>query len=192
MILSDTEIKRALTDGRIIINPPPSSGDPKAYDTTAVNLHISNELLIPKSKKELSGLPIDYGCADIKDILRILYEQETIEKDYILEPGQFILGQTVETIELPAIPDERDGTYLAARVEGKSSLARLGLTVHFTAPTIHAFFKGKITLEIVNLGNGRVMLRPGMAFCQLIFEKVAGQPKAPLSQFQAQQTPGGR
>jgi dCTP deaminase len=80
---------------------------------------------------------------------------------------------------------------LAARVEGKSSLARCGLLVHFTAPTIHAGFEGTITLEMINLGAYPILLYPGMEISQLIVEQVVGTPRAAASQFQSQSTPVG-
>jgi len=74
-------------------------------------------------------------------------------------------------VELPT--DSR----VAARVEGKSSLARLGIGIHITAPTIHAGFSGPIQLEICNHGFLRVRLIPGMPVCQLIFEQTLGTPE---------------
>ena len=87
-----------------------------------------------------------------------------------MEPGAFILGWTAEEIELPL------RSRIAARVEGKSSLARLGIGIHITAPTIHAGFPGTIQLEICNHGCLRVRLMTGMAICQLIFEQTFGTP----------------
>jgi dCTP deaminase len=92
----------------------------------------------------------------------------------ILDPGQFLLALTHERVSFPK------ASRLAARVEGKSSLARIGLAVHVTAPTIHADFEGEIALEIVNLGDLRIRLRPGMAICQLIVEEVHGTPSIDL------------
>jgi dCTP deaminase len=66
---------------------------------------------------------------------------------------------------------------LAARVEGKSSLARIGVGVHITAPTIHAGFEGQIRLEIMNHGHLPVTIKPGMRICQLIFEQTLGTPE---------------
>jgi dCTP deaminase len=66
---------------------------------------------------------------------------------------------------------------LAARVEGKSSLARLGLGVHITAPTIHAGFEGQIRLELINHGRLPITVKPGMRICQLIFEQTLGTPQ---------------
>ncbi|HZU88717.1 MAG TPA: hypothetical protein VE993_05615 [Stellaceae bacterium] len=80
-----------------------------------------------------------------------------------------------------------------ARVEGKSSLARLGLGVHLTAPTIHAGFKGQIQLEIVNFGPHEIILNVGMPICQLIFELTFGTPaKGYIGHFAAQVSDPGR
>ena len=84
---------------------------------------------------------------------------------FALEPGAFVLGYTLERVEL--------SDYLAARVEGRSSLARLGVSVHQTAPTIQAGFSGQIRLEIANLGPFTILLEPGMPFCQLIVERLS-------------------
>src|SRR5258708_6917479 len=97
--------------------------------------------------------------------------------------GEFniFLGWTEENVELPI------EARLAARVEGKSSLARLGIGIHITAPTIHAGFKGPIQLEICNHGPLKVKLTPGMPVCQLIFEQTLGTPeKGYKGQFYAQ------
>lgn len=66
---------------------------------------------------------------------------------------------------------------LAARVEGKSSLARLGISIHVTAPVIHSGFKGNIQLEMFNFGPHHVVLEPGMWICQLVFEQTSGTPE---------------
>ncbi len=80
---------------------------------------------------------------------------------------------------------------LAARVEGRSSFARCGLLVHFTAPTIHAGFNGRITLELINLGSIPILLYPEAYICQLIIEQVVGTPLKNDSQFQGQTKPSG-
>jgi dCTP deaminase len=100
---------------------------------------------------------------------------------FLLAPGEFVLGWTAEKIQLP------HRSRIAARVEGKSSLARLGLGVHVTAPTIHAGFGYKdkepavegleLQLEIWNIGKFPIVLDPGIAICQLIFELVDGTPE---------------
>ena len=99
-----------------------------------------------------------------------------------------MLGKTLEHVTLPLVPG---GVSLAARVEGKSSYARCGLLVHFTAPTIHAGFTGTITLELINLGLCNISLYPHTPICQLILEEVSGVPVWNDSQFQGQTAPGG-
>jgi dCTP deaminase len=84
-----------------------------------------------------------------------------------MERGAFVLATTFERIRLP--------NHLAARVEGKSSLARLGISVHFTAPKIDPGWQGPITLELYNLGAFVVELKPKMEICALIIERL-GKP----------------
>lgn len=90
---------------------------------------------------------------------------------YDLPTKTLLLGWTKEYIELSL------ETRIAARVEGRSSLARLGLAVHLTAPTIHAGFKGPIQLEMINHGLVPIRLKAGMRICQLIFEMTLGTPE---------------
>jgi len=91
----------------------------------------------------------------------------------VIPDDSFILAMTLERIDLPLD--------LAARVEGRSSFARLGLAVHITAPTIHAGFCGPIVLEIKNLGPHVLMIEPGKTcVCQLIFEQLSSKPTGPL------------
>jgi dCTP deaminase len=101
---------------------------------------------------------------------------------------KFVLGQTIEEVNFPISPA---GQFFAARLEGKSSLARCGILVHFTAQTIHAGFRGKITLEIINLGPFDFLLTPDMFICQLIIEEVKGSPVNAPNQFIGQSTPAG-
>jgi len=117
-------------------------------------------------------------------------ESRTIsaEQPFVLRPNRLVLGRTCEHVEIPL---RSDGQSLAARVEGKSSYARCGLLVHFTAPTIHAGFAGTITLELINLGPCNISLYPDVPICQLIIESVSGTPVRNDSQFQNQRTAGG-
>lgn len=108
---------------------------------------------------------------------------------YHLKPHAFVLGQTLEKVELPILNKKRP---LAGRIEGKSSFARCGLLVHFTAPTIHAGFEGTIALEMANFGPFEIVLKPGMYVCQLIVEEVVGIPFRNDSAFQGQARPAGQ
>jgi dCTP deaminase len=113
---------------------------------------------------------------------------------FILKPGAFVLGWTEEQIRLPHT------SRLAARVEGRSSLARLGVGVHVTAPTIHAGFGAtddpqypgtRVRLEIWNCGPLHVCLEKGMKVCQLILEEVHGTPEKGYEGVFATQAPEG-
>jgi dCTP deaminase len=179
VILTDREIKIHLGRGTIVIDPPPVS-----YDSTAVDLTLDS--VIKKFKPLSSGIetvvdPVNANFQD-EEILEGITDTENIgDNGYVITPGTFILGWTVEYIDLKV------DTRIAARVEGKSSIARLGISVHMTAPTIHAGFEGQIRLEIANHGRYPVRLRPNMRICQLIFEMTLGAPeKATPSQFARQ------
>ena len=193
MILCNHELHKALDDGRLIIRPQPSPRLPTEgvecpYDTHAVDLTLADEISIPKSGLFVLDLTRKGSLAEF---LVQHSDRKKIDADqgYILEPNRFLLSKTREWIELPILRD-RD-VCLAARIEGKSSRARCGLLVHFTAPTVHPGFKGTLTLEIINLGPSPIMLRPGMPIAQLIVEEVKGIPFENASQFQGQTTPEG-
>ncbi|MBV8888543.1 MAG: dCTP deaminase [Alphaproteobacteria bacterium] len=105
--------------------------------------------------------------------------------NYPFKTGTLLLAWTKEDIVLPYT------SRVAARVEGKSSLSRLGILVHMTAPTIHAGFRGQIQLEMCNMGPYEVILDSGMAICQLIFEITFGTPmKGYGGQFSGQSASG--
>ena len=128
--------------------------------------------------------------AGLASLLGKVYRTKTMDNGgYSLGPNKFVLGNTVERIELPMKPDR---PVYAARVEGRSSFARCGLLIHFTAPTIHAGFMGTITFEIMNLGRSDIMLYPDLEIAQLIFERVEGLPARNDSQFQGQSAPPGK
>ena len=171
MILPDREIQLALASGHIIIDPLPS---PKAYSSTSVDLTLDPRIHRWK-EYGASGEPPIISPADSSFSFDTIRHQYThifsIPADgYVLAPGAFILGWTRETVSLPI------ASRVAARVEGKSSLARCGVGIHITAPTIHSGFKGQIQLEMFNHSTLRVKLVPGMRVCQLIFELCLGTP----------------
>ena len=118
------------------------------------------------------------------------------EQGFTLRQNQFILGQTEESVGLTLPKDLDDAVRekgcLAGRVEGKSSLARFGLIVHFTAPTIHAGFgPAPIALELMNFGPAPITLFPGMRICQLLLEQVVGIPDMRPGQFDQQESARG-
>jgi len=192
MVLSNSEILKALESGNIIIDPLPelpSIDTPDSpLNTTALDLRLSNTISIPKKDQPYT---FDLTKGNVASFLKTVYDTETISTDggYALEPQKFILSNTLERVSFPINSDQ---DCYGARVEGRSSFARIGLLVHFTAPTIHAGFDGTITLELMNLGNNPITLYPEMYICQLIFEKVCGEIVFAPSQFQGQLTPEGK
>ncbi len=178
MILSDREIQIALKCGQLIITPPP---DPAAYSSTSLDLTLAEEGVPWKSKP---GIVIRPGAAGFKYTGLIDLQQRVSVAGFSFRPQTLFLAWTKESIDIPIT------SRLAARVEGKSSLARLGIGVHITAPTVHSGFKGQIQLEMFNFGQNEIVLDPGMKICQLIFEQTAGTPDAGYSGIFSGQTPG--
>jgi dCTP deaminase len=182
MVFTDREIQSALENGQIKIEPPPTED---AYSSTSVDLTLSGFLQIWQTPS-LKGVeqivcPATSGYKYSEFARQFSTTVEMHDEGYVLEPQTFVLGSTAESVDLPA------RSRVAARVEGKSSLARLGIGVHVTAPTIHSGFTGTIQLEICNHGPLKVRLIPGMRVCQLIFEQTLGTPeKGYLGQFHGQ------
>lgn len=200
MILSNVAIYEALDQGRIVLSPEPGPrylevGQDSPYDTHSVDVRLGKYLSVPRPGPYNFDLyQPDRPKSEFSKFLALNSDQVEIPgAGYSLRPNQFILGQTIERLSLPIdIPANRVlKRCLAARIEGKSSRARTGLLVHFTAPTIHPDFSGTITLEIINLGPVPFMLREGMPIGQLIFEEVEGLPISKASQFQHQTRPEG-
>lgn len=193
MVLSNSEIFTAIEQGYIQVDPPPfrpSSGHPDSpWNTTSLDLRLGERISIPKERQPYAFSPKSGDL--MADFFSSVYDSRTITRDggFALDSGMFIIAKTLEKVNLPISPD---GNSYCARVEGRSSYARMGLLVHFTAPTIHAGWEGTITLELMNLGKNPIMLFPGIYICQLIFEKVEGEIYSTLSQFQGQTTPEGR
>src|SRR5262249_13151972 len=161
MILCDSEIKAAIRSGLVIIDSPP---DEEHYTTSAVDMTVGDEFFRWKGiRGGKAGMIIDPGHPD-HDYTQIASQYQVrappdANGAVVLEPGGFLLALTQQRIELPI------GSRLAARVEGRSTLARYGIGIHVTAPTIHSGFRGRITLEVTNQGGYAVRLRPGMRIC---------------------------
>jgi len=183
MILSDVEIQEALEQKKIEIEPAPGK---EQYTTTALDLRLGSELYELTTVEELNGqeprgthrpIQINLATIDTQEFFR-RYAKEIKPRDgsFILEPHKFVLGLTLEKVSL------YKKSKIAARVEGRSTLARMGLSVHFTAPTIHCDFSGRIVLEMYNFGNYELILTPGtLPICQLVFERVGKTPKSAIA-----------
>lgn len=169
MILTDREISISLDRRLITIEPEPEE---IAFTSSAVDLTLDPLIWIVREPAPALKKPVDpRGLGfNAEQVMKQLSTEETIDArtGFLLPPRKLMLAWTREYLEL------RTETRLAARVEGKSSLARLGLVVHMTAPTIHAGFEGRIRLEMMNHGAVPIRLWPGMRICQLIFESTLG------------------
>jgi dCTP deaminase len=178
-----------MAEGAFSIEPLAGSDPSSApFNASAIDLRLGNEVLIPKKNYPVA---IDLRNPGIAGFLHQNSERKTIYDDqpYTLTKDQFVLTNTLERVAFP-IREEGQQCY-SARVEGKSSLARCGVLIHFTAPTIHAGFEGTITLEMINMSAHNFLLYPGMYICQLIIEEVRGLPISALNQFSGQTGPAG-
>jgi dCTP deaminase len=194
MILSNVEIFQALDEGRLVIEPQPFprystvGGDHCPYDTHSIDLRLGEEISIPQpgtyayDHTQTGNLSAHISRNSEKRRLRS-------DQPFRLDNGRFVLGITLESVGLPIQPNCQ--TCLGARIEGKSSRARCGLLIHFTAPTVHPGWNGPLVLEMINLGPSPILLTPGMYIAQLIVEEVSGCPNESESQFQNQTSPDG-
>ncbi|MBW1615017.1 MAG: dCTP deaminase [Deltaproteobacteria bacterium] len=188
MILSNTEIIKGVQNKSFSIDPLAGNDPGKApFNTSAVDLRLGDT--IRTLNKDIPA-QLDLTKGSIAQFLanNSKLHNLTKEQPFSLEPNKLVLANTYEKVNFPLRNGE---TCYGARVEGKSSLARCGILIHFTAPTIHANFKGKITLEIINLGTITFLLVPKMYICQLIIEKICGEPVTAPNQFTGQTDPTG-
>ncbi|MGZ7096481.1 MAG: dCTP deaminase [Methanobacterium sp.] len=164
-ILSDKNIKEYLESGKIVIDPLP---DPDIQiQPSSVDLRIGNEFKGFRIIRKPCIDPMDES--DIDSYMQSFFIDKG--EPFIIHPGEFALATTYETIKLP-----HD---LVARVEGRSSMGRLGVTMHVTAGFIDPGFHGKITLEISNIGKMPVALYTGQRVCQIVFETMTSPADKP-------------
>ena len=182
MIYSDSDIIEALQSSALVIEPNPSR---TMFSTSSVDLRLDNGFTVFDAPPAGSEILIRVDQADPEAIARRYGREVRLELGQSLpvRPDAFVLAYTQERITLP-----RD---VAARVEGKSSLARLGISIHQTAPTVQAGWgqngSAPLRLEISNVGPFVCHLTPGMQICQLIFEELRTRPGQELnSRFQNQ------
>lgn len=164
-ILSDSDIKKHIKEGLILIDP---LEDPeRQIQPSSVDLRIGSEF---KGFRIIRKPCID--PKDKSDIESYMESFHITEKEpFIIHPGEFALATTFEKVKLP--------DNLVARVEGRSSMGRLGITMHVTAGYIDPGFCGKITLEISNIGKMPVALYPGQRVCQIVFETMTSPAEKP-------------
>jgi dCTP deaminase len=177
MILSDVSLREALADGRIIIDPlldgavQPSSVDLRVDRYFRVFRNDTTPFIDPKLPQE-----------DLTELVEVADGNA-----FILHPGEFVLGSTLERV---ALPDD-----MVARLEGKSSLGRLGLLIHSTAGFVDAGWDGHLTLELSNVANLPIAIYPGMKIGQISFLQMTTAAEHPYgsdttgSKYQGQRGP---
>jgi dCTP deaminase len=176
MVLSDRAIRRLVDSGRIRITPFDSS----LMQPSSVDVRVDRYFRVFRNSR--------YPFIDVKQPQEELTELvEAREDPFILHPGEFVLGSTLERITLP---DD-----LVARLEGKSSLGRLGLLIHSTAGFVDPGWDGHVTLELSNVANLPITIYPGMKIGQLSFMQLSEPAERPYgsgalgSKYQGQQGP---
>ena len=155
MVLSDRSIREELALGRIVIDPL----DESCVQPASVDIHLDRKVLVFRNSRR----PYIDVREDMDDLTEMVEVGEEIP--FILHPGEFALGSTTEHIELP---DD-----LVARLEGKSSLGRIGLVIHSTAGYVDPGWKGHLTLELSNMARLPITLYWGMRIGQISFEKLS-------------------
>ena len=174
-VLSDRDIRAALDDGRVTIQPY----DAQDLQPSSVDLHLDRSFRVFRNNR--------YPYIDVRAPQPDLTELLTVGDDepFILHPGEFVLGQTLEWVELP---DD-----LVARLEGKSSLGRLGLLIHSTAGYVDPGWKGNLTLELSNVANLPIALYYGMKIGQISFFRLSTEAATPYgsagNKYQGQRGP---
>lgn len=176
MILPDYWIEDAVRAARLIEIEPfvPEHMNPASYDVT-----LDKKIMVNANRAPMAV------AMDLRNVEEAYLVPHVMELDrYVMRPGEFILACTQEVIGL--------GSGMAARVEGKSSLARVGLAVHVTGGFIDPGFRGQVTLEMVNLLHRPLVLHAGMRIAQVAFIPMAAEPKQTYSQtghYQGQEGP---
>jgi dCTP deaminase len=180
MILSDRHILHALETGRIRIDPMPDIGT--ALGSISVDFRLGSTFMVFEHSRHSFIDPRQ--PQSIGDAMRTI--ECEMDAPFIMQPGDFALASTIESLELP---DD-----LLGRLEGRSSIARLGITVHSTAAVFEPGWIGTATMELSNLGRMPVALYPGMRICAFSFEEVSSPVSVPYrlkrgNKYAGQQTP---
>jgi len=165
MILSDRDIKKLIEEKRIQITPNPNLDE--QLGSASLDLRLGDEFAIFEHTKKSFIDTRDQES--FKGMTRMVKIENG--EPFVFHPGEFVLGVTMEEVFLP---DD-----VAARIDGRSSLGRLGIVIHSTAGHIDPGFKGKIVLEMENIGMIPVLLYPETRICQLVFEPLSSPTTNP-------------
>jgi len=173
VVLSDRTIREEIAAGRLVIEP----FDEAYLQPSSIDLRIAPEFRVFHNNRR-PFIDVRSANDDLTEVVSIEGEDER----FILHPGEFVLGSTVERV---ALPDD-----LVARLEGKSSLGRLGLLIHSTAGYIDPGFDGTITLELSNVARLPISIYPGMAIGQISFLQMTTPVERPYhGKYQGQSGP---
>jgi dCTP deaminase len=177
MVLSDRTITRLIDEGRIEIDPY----DPSLVQPSSVDVRVDRFFRVFRNNR-YPHIDVKTQQEDLTELVEI-----TDTEPFILHPGEFVLGSTLERVKLP---DD-----LVSRLEGKSSLGRLGLLIHSTAGFIDPGWDGHVTLELSNVANLPITIYHGMKIGQLSFMQLSEPASAPYgstglgSKYQGQRGP---
>jgi dCTP deaminase len=140
--------------------------DPECVGPASIDLHLAEEFAVPDMHSKLT-------CVDLDKPTNIMLPVIKVDEGhgFVLHPGEFVLGVTKEVVSLPS--------NIVGRIEGKSSLGRLGLMVHVTAGFIDPGFRGSLTLQMTNVMRVPIVLRPGKRVCQVVFAYLASPAMNP-------------
>jgi dCTP deaminase len=180
MILSDTDILARLREGDLVIDPLDDVD--QQVQPASVDLRLGSEFL----EFQRTNISCIHPTRE-REVSEYIAETVVEEgEEFILHPGDFVLGTTKERVEMPAD--------LVANVEGRSSLGRLAVVVHATAGFVDPGYRGQVTLELSNLGIAPVALTPGMRVSQLVFTELSSPAERPYggergSKYQDQRGP---
>jgi len=179
VVLSDRSIREEISQGRLVIDPlEDGSIQPSSVDLRlAPVFRVFRVGILPRPYLDV-GQPME-GFTELVEVAE--------DEPFVIQPGEFVLAATLETITLP---DD-----IVARVDGKSSLGRLGLLIHATAGFVDPGWTGRLTLELSNVAKMPIAVRPGMRICQISFlrlttaaERLYGSPELG-SKYQGQTGP---
>jgi dCTP deaminase len=176
-VLSDRDIRAAIEAGEVAIRPY----DPADLQPSSVDLHLDRSFRVFRNNR-YPYIDVRAPQPDLTELLAVADDEA-----FVLHPGEFVLGQTLEWVELP--------NDLVARLEGKSSLGRLGLLIHSTAGYVDPGWKGNLTLELSNVANLPIALYSGMKIGQISFFKMSSPVDRPYgspslgSKYQGQSEP---
>jgi dCTP deaminase len=161
VVLSDRDIRREIEAGRVVVDP----FDASAVQPSSIDIHLDRRFRVFRNSR-YPFIDVRLEQADLTELVEI-----GAEEPFILHPSEFVLGSTLERV---ALPDD-----LVARLDGKSSLGRLGLLIHSTAGFVDPGWDGNLTLELSNVANLPITLFWGMKIGQISFQRLSSPVEHP-------------